>query len=84
MEGGSSAGGDGPGYRERHGRGQGDKARCGQDWCPTDANAALNVPAGEGTHVNWAHALNVRGLIFGKEYRVCAHHFNYEDFNPHE
>ena len=32
------------------------------------------------TRVNWAHALNVRGLLFGKEYRVCAHHFNYEDF----
>ena len=31
------------------------------------------------TRLNWAHALGARGLIFGKEYRVCAHHFRYED-----
>ena len=92
MERGSSADGDVPGCRKRHGRGQGGRARaapkarqtkkccCGQHWCPTNANAAFNVPAGEVTRVSWAHALNVRGLIFGKEYRVCTHHFNYEDF----
>ena len=52
---------------------------CGQDWCPKDAHAALNVPQEAVTRLNWAHALGVRGLIFGKEYRVSAHHFRYED-----
>ena len=44
------------------------------------AHAAFNVPPDEVTRLNWAHAVGVRGLIFGKEYRVWAHHIRYEDF----
>ena len=55
------------------------KCCCGQDWCPKDAHAAFNVPQEAVTRLNWAYALGVTGLIFGKEYRVCAHHFRYED-----
>ena len=56
------------------------KCCCGQDWYPKEAHAAFNVPQEKAvTRLNWAHALGVRGLIFGKEYRVCAHYFRYED-----
>ena len=52
---------------------------CGQDWCPKNAHAAFNVPQEAVTRLNWAHALGVRGWIFGKEYRVCAHNLRHED-----
>ena len=55
------------------------KCCCGQNRCPKEAHAAFNVPQEAVTRLNWAHALGVRGLIFGKKYRVCAHHFRYED-----